>query len=65
MRMSGKNGVPEQPESKLNHFKQPSERDEQRSRYREEEAESRTQGLTELKGRQAEVPVLSSSFFLN
>jgi len=73
MRMSGKNAVPEQPESKLNYLKQPTERDEQRSRYREEEGESRTQGqgdrwtwaLTELKGRQGEVPVLSTHFFLN
>jgi len=73
MRTSGKNAVSEQPESKLNHFKQPTERDEQRSRYREEGGVSRTQGqgdrwtqaLTELKGRQAEGPVFGTSSFLN
>jgi hypothetical protein len=73
MRTSVKNAVSDQSESKLNHFKQPTERDKQRSRYREEGGESRTQGqgyrwiwaLTELKGRQAEGPVLRTSFFLN
>lgn len=62
-----------QPASKLNHFKQSTQKDEQRKCYREEEGESRTQGhgdiwtwvLTELNRRQAEVPELGTGFFLN
>lgn len=71
MRTSVKNAVSEQPELKLNYFKQSTQKDGQRSSYREEEGEYRTQGhrdswtraLTELNGTQAEVPVLGTSFF--
>ena len=67
-----KNAVSEQPESKLNNFKQSTQKDEQRRCYREE-GENRAEGhgdrwiqvLTKLNGRQAEGTVFSASFFLN
>jgi len=44
MRTSGKNAVSERPETKLNYFKQFTKKDEQRSRYREEGGQYRTEG---------------------
>lgn len=44
MRTSVKNAVSEHPELKQNHFRQSTQKDEQRKCYREEEGESRTKG---------------------
>jgi hypothetical protein len=71
MRTSGKNAVSEQPGSKLNYFKQFTQKSEQRSRYREEGGEYRTEGhgdrwtqvLTELNGRQGEGLALAQVSF--
>jgi hypothetical protein len=68
-----KNAVSERPESNLNYFKQFTQKDEQRSKYREEGGEYRTEGRgdswtqvpTELNGRQGEGPAFGTSFFLN
>ena len=68
-----KNAVSDQTESRLNHFRQSTQKDEQRSSYREEEGENRTEGhgdrwtlvLTELNKRQAEGQAFGTSLFSN
>lgn len=71
MRTSVKNAVSEHPELKQNHFRQSTQKDEQRKCFREEEGESRTKGhgeiwtqvLSKLNGRQTELLVLGTGFF--
>lgn len=66
-----KNAVSEHPELKQNHFRQSTQKDEQRKCFREEEGESRTKGHGDIWtrycpnfGRQAEILVLGTGFFL-